>query len=118
MKRLVIWTLAGACALAGSGQVLAAPAIAVLGKDLTFPNRIEGLPAKLSGFPDLQIRSFTTSDGVKLAYWEAGAGKPLIFVPGWTGNGAQCINLLYLLRQHHHVYVLDPPDQGPSQSAG
>jgi hypothetical protein len=31
-------------------RVLAAPALAVLGKDFTFPNKIEGLPSKLSDF--------------------------------------------------------------------
>jgi len=115
MKRLVLWTFAGACALVGTGQSLAGPAKAALGKDYTFPNKIDGLPAKLSDFGDLQIDSFTTSDGVKLTYWETGTGKPLIFVPGWTGNGAQYVNLMYLLRQHYHVYVLDPRNQGLSQ---
>jgi hypothetical protein len=50
-----------------AGGALAAPAVSVLGKDFTFPNKIEGLPAKLSDFKDLQINSFTTSDGVKLS---------------------------------------------------
>ncbi len=81
----------------------------------TFPNKVDGLPRQLSDFKDLQISSFVTSDGVKLTYWEAGSGTPLIFVPGWTGNGAQYINLMYLLREHYHVYVLDPRNQGLSQ---
>jgi len=50
----------------------AAPALEVLGKDYEFPHKIEGFPAKLSDFKGLQINSFNTSDGVKLAYWEAG----------------------------------------------
>ncbi len=91
------------------------PALTVLGRDYPFPNKIEGLPTKLSDFKDLEINSFVTSDGVKLTYWEAGKGKPLIFVPGWTGNGAQYINLMYLLREHYHVYVLDLRNQGLSQ---
>ncbi|RYG58539.1 alpha/beta hydrolase, partial [bacterium] len=95
--------------------VIAAPAQQVLGKDFTFPNKIEGLPTKLSDFKDLQINSFTTGDGVKLSYWEAGTGKPLIFIPGWSANGAEYINVMYLLRQKYHVYVLDPRNQGLSQ---
>lgn len=91
------------------------PALQVLGQDYTFPNRLEGLPHRLSDFPGLQINRFTTSDRVELAYWEAGQGKPLVFVPGWSGNGAQYVNLLYLLSRHHHVYVLDPRNQGLSQ---
>ena len=94
---------------------LAAPAISVLGKDYTFPNKIDGLPAKLSDFQDLQINSFVTSDGVKLTYWDAGVGKPLIFVPAWSANGANYINVLYLLSKHYHVYVLDERNQGLSQ---
>ena len=42
---------------------------------------------------DLQINSFRTRDGVTLAYWEAGWGKPLIFVPAWSANGANYINV-------------------------
>lgn len=93
----------------------AAPAVEVLGKDHEFPNKIEGFPAKLSDFKGLQISSFVTSDGVKLAYWEAGEGRPLIFIPGWSANGAEYVNVLFLLSKHYHVYVLDPRNQGLSQ---
>lgn len=98
-----------------ASSVFAGSAVSVLGKDYAFPNRIEGLPANLSDFKDLQINSFTTNDGVKLSYWEAGTGKPLIFVPAWSANGANYINVLYLLSQHYHVYVLDERNQGLSQ---
>jgi pimeloyl-ACP methyl ester carboxylesterase len=101
-------------ALAAAGA-MAAPAISVIGKDVSFPNKIEGMPARLSDFKDLQINSFTTSDGVKLSYWEAGKGKPLIFIPGWSANGAEYINVMYLLSKHYHVYVLDPRNQGLSE---
>ena len=102
-------------ALMLGGPASAEPALQVLGKDFTFPTRLDGMPAKLSDFRDLQINTFTTNDGVKLSYWEAGEGKPLIFVPGWSANGAQYINLLYLLAKTHHVVVLDPRNQGLSQ---
>jgi pimeloyl-ACP methyl ester carboxylesterase len=94
---------------------LAATAIEVLGKDYTFPNMLEGLPARLSDFKGLQINTFETSDGVKLSYWEAGSGKLLVFIPGWPANGAEYINVMYLLSKHYHVYVLDPRNQGLSQ---
>jgi pimeloyl-ACP methyl ester carboxylesterase len=90
-------------------------AISVLGRDYAFPKKVEGLPAALSEFPALQIRSFVTSDGVRLTYWEAGEGDPLIFVPGWASNGAEYINLLYLLRKNYRVIVLDPRNQGLSE---
>jgi len=102
MRKLIAQTL---CAiftiLLIAGNALAAPALEVLGKDYTFPNKLNGLPAKLSDFKNLQINSFQTSDGVKLAYWEAGKGKPLIFIPGWSANGAEYINVMYLLSQHY-----------------
>lgn len=102
-------------ALTFAVQTMAAPALKVLGKDFTFPNKIEGLPNKLSEFKELQINTFQTSDGVKLTYWEAGQGKPLVFIPGWSSNGAEYINILYLLSKQYHMYVLDPRNQGLSQ---
>jgi pimeloyl-ACP methyl ester carboxylesterase len=116
MKRNSIsQALAGLTLALAVGGAWAAPAINVIGKDFTFPNKIEGMPAKLSDFKDLQINSFTTSDGVKLSYWEAGKGKPLVFIPGWSANGAEYINVMYLLSKHYHVYVLDPRNQGLSE---
>lgn len=97
------------------GYTHAASALSVLGRDYHFPNKIEGLPSRLSDFKGLEINFFETSDHVKLAYWEAGEGQPLIFIPGWSANGAEYINLMYLLSRHYHVYVLDPRNQGLSQ---
>jgi len=39
----------------------ARPAVTVLGKDFTFPNRIDGMPEKLSDFADLKIGFFDTT---------------------------------------------------------
>jgi pimeloyl-ACP methyl ester carboxylesterase len=116
MKRTFInRALAGLSLALAIGGAAAAPAISVIGKDFTFPNKVEGLPSRLSDFKDLQINAFTTSDGVKLSYWEAGKGKPLIFIPGWSANGAEYVNVMYLLSKHYHVYVLDPRNQGLSE---
>ena len=112
---LQVRLLTAAILLSASMPTLAAPALTVLGMDFTFPNKIDGLPQKLSDFKDLQINFFQTSDGVKLAYWEAGSGKPLIFVPAWSASGANYINVLYLLSKHYHVYVLDERNQGLPQ---
>ena len=115
-----LWLALCALALIGSlplspAPAEAAPAIAVLGKDFAFPNRIDGLPARLSEFKGLEINSFTTDDNVRLAYWEAGKGDTIIFVPGWSANGAEYVNVMYLLARTHHVIVLDPRNQGLSQ---
>lgn len=98
-----------------SGLVSAAPALDVLGRDFSFPKTLPDMPKKLSDFRGLQIHSFTTQDGVKLTYWEAGQGQPLIFIPGWSSHGAQYFNVMYLLAQRYRVIVLDPRNQGLSQ---
>ncbi|MFD2238272.1 alpha/beta fold hydrolase [Aureimonas populi] len=113
MKRRVISALISLPLLATSA--LAGPAVEVLGTDYTFANRIEGMPEKLSDFTGLQINDFTTNDGVRLSYWEAGSGEPIVFVPAFGANGAELINQLWLLSQTHHVYVLDPRNQGLSE---
>jgi non-heme chloroperoxidase len=104
-----------AASLCLSPNTIAAPALKVLGQDVAFPNKIAGLPNKLSDFKGLEINSFTTNDGVRLSYWEAGQGKPIIFIPGWSANGAEYINVMYLLSKNYHVYVLDPRNQGLSE---
>ncbi|WP_413376725.1 alpha/beta fold hydrolase [Alkalihalobacillus sp. 1P02AB] len=96
-------------------QTSTSPAVTVLGGDFTFPNKIEGMPAKLSEFEDLEIGSFETSDGVKLSYWTAGTGEPLILLPGWSVNGAHFLNVMYLLHDNYRVYTLDPRNQGLSE---
>lgn len=98
-----------------SASAVAEPALQVLGRDFTFPNHVDGLPGKLSGFTGLEIKSFVTKDHTKLTYWEAGSGAPLIFVPGWSAHGAQYIYVMALLARNHRVYVLDPRNQGLSQ---
>ena len=115
MKPFIRSALISLSLLISHGLVSAAPAIEVLGKDYSFPHKLTGLPTKLSDFQDLQINAFTTSDGVKMRYWEAGLGKPLVFIPGWSASGAEYINVLYLLSKRYHVYVLDPRNQGLSQ---
>ncbi|MBE2294618.1 MAG: alpha/beta hydrolase [Phycisphaerales bacterium] len=114
MKTRFCTTLTTLSLLIFSSPTLTAPVIEVLGKDFTFPNKLEGLPAKLSDFKELQINSFKTKDGVTLRYWEAGSGKPLIFIPGWSANGAEYINVMFILAKHYRVIVLDQRNQGLS----
>jgi len=115
-KNIILWLMMSLFVVLFSSRVMAAPAVDVFGHDYTFPNKIEGLPEKLTDFKGLEINSFKTSDGVNLTYWEAGSGKPLIFIPGWSANGAEYINVMYLLREGYHVYVLDPRNQGLSEN--
>ncbi|MEQ3729273.1 MAG: alpha/beta hydrolase [Tateyamaria sp.] len=110
MKHLFVASLMSSMAIAA----FAAPATDVVGH-YTFPNAIEGLPATLADFEGLQINSFMTNDAVRLNYWEAGSGEPIVFVPAWGASGAELINELWLLSKTNHVYVLDPRNQGTSE---
>lgn len=111
MKHLTATVL---LALALCGPAFAETAVDVIG-DYTFPNTIEGMPAKLSDIDGLEINSFTTNDGVRLNYWEVGSGDPIVFVPAWGAGGAELINELVLLSKTNHVYVLDARNQGTSE---
>ncbi|MCF5224371.1 alpha/beta fold hydrolase [Pseudomonas syringae] len=89
----------------------------LLGEEFHFPHEIVGQPFKASDFAALTVSSFVTTDNVNLAYWEAGSGNPLVFIPGWSANGAMYFHLMHLLSKHYHVYVLDVRNQGLSEKA-
>lgn len=86
MRTRAVYALALFLMATAAMRGVAESAVSVLGKDFRFPNKIAGVPAKLSEFDDLKVNFFATSDGTKLSYWEAGEGKPLIFVPAWSAN--------------------------------
>ncbi|RZJ98744.1 MAG: alpha/beta hydrolase [Flavobacterium sp.] len=90
-------------------------ALEYFGRDHIFPNSIPGLPKKLSDVEGLEIGSFKTNDGIQLSYWKAGKGIPLVFVPGWSSNGAEYINIIHLLKEDFEVYVLDQRNHGLSE---
>jgi non-heme chloroperoxidase len=94
-------------------SAMADTAVDVIG-DYTFPKAIIDMPVKLSDFKGLQINSFNSNDGIRLNYWEAGSGDPIVFVPAWGASGADLFNELWLLSKTNHVYVLDPRNQGTS----
>jgi non-heme chloroperoxidase len=57
---------------------------------------------------------FTTSDGVKLHYLEAGRGASLVFVPGWTIPAEIWEHQIRFFSHQYHVIALDPRSQGAS----
>lgn len=61
-------------------------------------------------------RYFTTSDGVRLHYLEAGPrlGHTIVFVPGWTMPAWIWAPQLQAFAQHYHVVAFDPRGQGDS----
>lgn len=96
------------------GKNMRQTALEYFGRDYEFPNTVPGLPGKLSDVKGLEIGFFRTNDGLSLAYWKAGRGMPLVFIPGWSSNGAEYINLIHLLKEDYEVYVLDQRNHGLS----
>lgn len=64
-------------------------------------------------------RAFTTTDGVRLHYIEAGPadGRTVVFVPGWTMPGRIFDAQIAALSDRWRVLALDPRGQGESQVA-
>ena len=67
-----------------------------------------------SAAPAVTSGSFTTSDGVKLHYLEAGSGKPLVMIPGWSQTAAQFKHQLSGLSDKYHVIAIDMRGHGES----
>src|SRR5262249_16087347 len=57
---------------------------------------------------------FTTNDGVKLHYLEAGSGSPLVMIPGWPQSAMEFRYQLTGLSDKYHVYALDMRGHGES----
>ena len=62
-------------------------------------------------------RFFKTSDGVRLHYLEAGEGRTLVFVPGWTMPAEIWDLQIGYFSKKFHVVALDPRSQGESEIA-
>jgi non-heme chloroperoxidase len=67
--------------------------------------------------PGTQSRFFTTSDGVRLHYLEAGppGGHLIVFVPGWTMPAWIWKPQLLAFDPRYHVIAFDPRGQGASE---
>jgi non-heme chloroperoxidase len=56
----------------------------------------------------------TTSDGVSLSYLEAGSGKPILMIPGWSQTAEQFRHQLDGLSDRYRVIALDMRGHGES----
>lgn len=56
----------------------------------------------------------TTSDGVRLHYLEAGSGKPLVMIPGWSQTAAQYKYQIARLHDRYRLIALDMRGHGES----
>ena len=57
---------------------------------------------------------FTTNDGYRLHYIEAGGGKPLVMIPGWSQTAAQFRHQVEGLSDKYRVIALDMRGHGES----
>jgi pimeloyl-ACP methyl ester carboxylesterase len=62
-----------------------------------------------------KLNYVTTSDGVKLHYLEAGLGKTLVLIPGWSQTAAMYQYQLDGLSQYYRVIALDMRGHGESE---
>jgi non-heme chloroperoxidase len=76
----------------------------------TAPNAVS--PAHAA---DTEGGTVTTSDGVKLKYMTAGAGRPLVMIPGWSQTAAQFKYQIAGLAQTYRVIAVDMRGHGESQ---
>jgi non-heme chloroperoxidase len=57
---------------------------------------------------------FTTSDGVKIHFFEAGTGPTILFIPGWMMPAGIFQPQIDYFRRTCHVVAVDPRSQGDS----
>ena len=64
---------------------------------------------------EIQSGFFTTSDGVRLHYLDAGKGPAVFFEPGWTMPAWIWQAQIDALSNNYRLVALDPRSQGESQ---
>jgi microsomal epoxide hydrolase len=55
-----------------------------------------------------------TSDGIRIHYLEAGSGRPIVFIPGWTMPAWIWQKQIDEFSKKYHVIAVDPRSQGDS----
>jgi pimeloyl-ACP methyl ester carboxylesterase len=67
---------------------------------------------------DAVRKTFTTSDGVKLSYLEAGKGQPFVMIPGWSQTADQWHHQINHFSKKYRVLALDMRGHGESEKPG
>jgi non-heme chloroperoxidase len=71
-------------------------------------------PAILAQTPVAKSNFFKTSDGTRIHYLEAGSGRAIVFIPGWTMPAWIWQKQIDGLSGKYHVIAVDPRSQGES----
>lgn len=62
-------------------------------------------------------RYFQSSDGIRLHYIESGAGRVIVFIPGWTMPGRIWSPQIEYFSKNYRAVAFDPRSQGDSEVA-
>lgn len=68
--------------------------------------------------PEFESKNFTTSDGVKLHYLEAGSGRTLVLIHGWSQCAEQFKYQIEGLSSNYRVIAIDQRGHGFSEKPG
>ena len=61
-------------------------------------------------------RGFTTGDSVHLSFIDAGKGRPVVMLPGWSQSAAMFHHQITALSPQYRVIALDPRGHGDSEA--
>jgi non-heme chloroperoxidase len=75
---------------------------------------IASVPALIAQAAIPKSGFFRTSDGIRIHYLEAGSGRPIVFIPGWTMPAWIWQKQIDEFSKHYHVIAVDPRSQGES----
>jgi non-heme chloroperoxidase len=88
--------------------------IAAVGLNVFAGSHLAGTPSLAHAQDMGKSSSVKTSDGVNLHYLEAGSGKPLVMIPGWSQTAEQFRYQLAGLKDRYRVIALDMRGHGES----
>jgi non-heme chloroperoxidase len=71
-------------------------------------------PGVLAQTPAAKSDFYQTSDGTRIHYLEAGSGRAIVFIPGWTMPAWIWQKQIDGLSGKYHVIAVDPRSQGES----
>ncbi len=100
-RRFLAAAIAGSALAASGCQTVALPEISLGSK--------VGVPAG-----EVRKRSFTTRDGTRLSYLEAGRGRPLVMIPGWSQTAVMYSEQIRALSSYYRVIAVDMRGHGDS----
>jgi len=75
---------------------------------------IASAPSVMAQATTTKSEFFKTSDGIRIHYLEAGSGRPIVFIPGWTMPAWIWQKQIDEFSKRYHVIAVDPRSQGES----